>query len=206
MNSAFIKQWLKDNHSIDAMVVYKYGSRVYGTNTEKSDYDYVAITNDDSEGSYTGNNFDITVYSKKAFQEKINNHEISALECLWLDNNIDDMFSFTLDKEMLRDSISAKVSHCWVKGKKKIVVGSVPPKENDKYIGLKSIFHAFRICDYGCQIAEFGKIVEYDRANYIWNAMKHMTNDSWVSISSTYKQLLNTNMTKFRNLCPKSFQ
>lgn len=205
MTTDYITQWLKDTHNINVMKVYKYGSRVYGTFNETSDYDFIAICDDTSrEGSYAGDNFDVTVYSKNTFQQRIDNHEISALECLWVDNSHDNIFTFTLDKAILRESISEKVSHCWVKGKKKITTGSIPPKENDVYIGLKSLFHAFRICDYGCQIADFGKIVEYDRANTVWLGMRNMTDESFATISCAYKSYLNSEMTKFRNKCPKN--
>ena len=203
MNTEFIKQWLKDNHCIDVVKVYQYGSRVYGTNTNESDYDFIAISNNESDhGNYTWDNIDVTVYSFDIFQSRINKHEISALECIWVDN--DNLFTFTLDKAILRDAISAKTSHCWVKGKKKITVGSVPPKPLDKYIGLKSIFHAFRICDYGIQIAEFGKIVDYSRANHMWISLCNCANDSWDDIYNKYKTLFNNKISEFRIHCPKS--
>ena len=203
MNSTIVKNKLMEDYHIDVIKIYKYGSRVYGTNTKDSDYDFIAISNTvPVEQSYSWGNIDVTVYSKDEFQTKLNNHDISALECMWI-NGIDPIFTFNINKETLRESISAKVSHCWVKGKKKLTVGSVPPKADDKYIGLKSIFHAFRICDYGIQIAEFGKIVEYDRSNYIWNALKNFSNDSWDTISSAYKVELNNKMSTFRQFCPK---
>lgn len=204
MNTEFIKTLLKNDHNIDAIRVYQYGSRVYGTNTVDSDYDFIAITEQEPEQvNYMWDNIDVAVYSIKSFQDRIDRHEISALECLWIDGDTDSLFNFVLNKETLRDSISAKVSHCWVKGKKKLTVGSVEPKALDRYIGLKSIFHAFRICDYGKQIAKYGKIIDYSRVNYVWDDLRIFTDDYWETIYSAFKSELNNKMSEFRIYCPK---
>lgn len=205
MNTEFIKTLLKSDHNIDVIKVYQYGSRVYGTNKADSDYDFIAITEQEPEQvNYTWDNIDVTVYSIKTFQDRIDRHEISALECLWIDGDTDNLFKFNIDKETLRDSISAKVSHCWVKGKKKLTVGSVEPKALDRYIGLKSIFHAFRICEYGTQIAVHGKIVDYSATNYVWKAISNFSNESWDTIYNSYKIELNNKMSNFRIHCPKN--
>ena len=80
MNSEFIKTLLKNDHNIDAIKVYQYGSRVYGTNKPDSDYDFIVITeNEPNQTNYTWDNIDVTVYSIKSFQDRIDRHEISAL-------------------------------------------------------------------------------------------------------------------------------
>ena len=48
------------------------------------------------------------------------------------------------------------------------------------------------------------KIVEYDRANTVWLGMRNMTDESFATISCAYKSYLNSEMTKFRNKCPKN--
>lgn len=203
MNCDIVKSKLINEYHIDIIKVYQYGSRVYGTNTPESDYDFIAISNTQLDTmNYSWDNVDVTVYSVDEFQNRVDKHEISALECIWSDAD-DELFTFTLDLVRLRDSISTKTSHCWVKGKKKITVGSIPPKPMDKYIGLKSIFHAFRICDYGIQIAEFDKIVDYSRANHMWTALCGYSDSSWDSIYNKFKSEFNSKMTEFRIHCPK---
>jgi predicted nucleotidyltransferase len=66
--------------------IYLYGSRVYGTATEKSDYDFVVVIN--SEKLFLdvleiqGNH--VSVYNKKQFQELVDQHEeYIAKKSLW---------------------------------------------------------------------------------------------------------------------------
>ena len=70
---------------------YPYGSFIYQTNTEKSDIDYIAVYNSDIslnkiiEGKYNNDlKMNINVYSTNEFFNKIQNHEIDALECIFL--------------------------------------------------------------------------------------------------------------------------
>ena len=77
------QQILKDFNLVDNNVlnVYLYGSRVYGTNSEQSDYDYVVVCNSVSTESdrldSSDNPLSITLYSKENFQSKINENKIS---------------------------------------------------------------------------------------------------------------------------------
>lgn len=187
--------------------LFPYGSRLYGTITDKSDYDYIGVSLiEDEVGHYkVSSNVDLTVYYIEDFVDMIGNHEISAVECVWCDNLIEgkkNIFHFDLNTQKLRHSISNKVSHCWVKGKKKITVGSQPPRDDDYYIGIKSIFHAFRIVDFGIQIANFGEIRNYGSANKYWEWLVDFKG-SWEELEKEFKSKLNTRMSEFRILCPK---
>lgn len=103
---------------------------------------------------------------------------------------------------VLRESISEKISHSWVKGKKKLTVGSVPPREDDRRSGMKSIFHSFRICDYGIQIMERGKIIDYGSMNMYWDRLKNF-DGTWNDLSHEFKPEFNALKTKFKLICPK---
>lgn len=197
--------YVKINHP-SVTHVFPYGSRVYGTNSPISDYDFIGVSSDEKDnGQYhVSDTVEITIYSTRLFHEMLIDHHITALECLWRDNLIDcdTPFEFNIDLQKLRESISHKVSHCWVKGKKKLTVGSEPPRVDDRYVGLKSIFHAFRICDFGIQIAHFGYIENYASANKYWEWLSEF-DGSWNDLSKEFKSKLNTRMSEFRVLCPK---
>jgi len=73
--------------------IYLYGSRVYGTASESSDWDFIVIVEDDTEKismsnehSISGNdgNSDAVIMGVSFFQKRINEHQMNALECLWL--------------------------------------------------------------------------------------------------------------------------
>ena len=168
--------------------IFPYGSCVYNTNDEYSDVDLILV----GEGEIIINGkCDCQYYSKEEFQELIDQHEISALECIF--QGIEHEFTFNLDLEVLRRSISAKASNSWVKAKKKI-------NQGDIRIGQKSLFHSLRIVMYGCQIAEHGQIIDYQCANKYWDIIKNI--EDWELLKETFQPLKNQLNSKFRELAP----
>ncbi len=189
---------LKNDFNISS--IFYYGSTVYETNNEKSDIDLIVV------GMYenlklTISGIDIKYYSEKNFLNDIENHDLSCLECLWLDkkhiikNNL--FIEFELNKQKLRNEFSQKSSNSWVKAKKKLTV----EKDYSPYIGKKSAWHALRILDFGKQIAINEKIVDYTSCNDL--LPKILSCNSWDEINSQYKSLYNKKATEFREAAPK---
>lgn len=191
-------------------IIAPYGSRVYGTATEESDYDFIAI----DEGSWEKkefviNNINITRYGINSFKDTLFQNEISALETWFLPvslcpdiEKLHKWFEgvpFLMNFGTLRSSISQKASNSWVKAKKKLTV-----KEDFNYwVGKKSLFHAFRILDFGCQIAETGKIFDYSHANNYWERIKAIDSADWQVYYDTFKKEFNELHSKFKKLAPK---
>lgn len=179
--------------------IYPYGSRVYGTHSESSDYDFIVVyTGDYTKESQQYNSHDgrysAHTYSLSKWNELVVAHKIFALECLFLNDSYRTV-PFTLNNPTLRVEISSKSSNSWVKCKKKLEV------ENDYLTGIKSIFHAFRMPMFGIQIAKYGKIVDYSEANSLWfSEFKPMLTErpSWSEIKSVYQPRHNALMTSFR--------
>lgn len=186
--------------------VYPYGSRVYGTESPQSDYDYIVVAS--GKGVNDGQQYDsydktlsVHVYDSEHWQDLLDQHKIMAMECQFIRNSgyspilENRKFKFTLNKSVLRSEISAKASNSWVKCKKKLEV------ENDYYIGIKSLFHSFRIPYFGLQIAQTGEILYYHEANPLWNHdFKRLliSKPSWSWIKETYQQQHNKLLTEFR--------
>lgn len=190
----------------DVIGLYLYGSRVYGTNTEKSDYDYIAVTKrgeSDFQIINTESNCNITVYRDFHFVYLLENHEISALECYFLPGNfrlIDDFkHDLMIDNVKLRHAISAKSSNSWVKCKKKLTV----EKDYDPYIAKKSLFHSLRIAMFGKQIAEAGKIYDYSEANSLLAEIMSLPDD-WKVLDETFRERRNNILSNFRLNAHKS--
>jgi len=184
--------------------IYPYGSRVYGTFTESSDYDFIIVMNKEvKEYDLESNNINVHLYSIPGFINQLKNHKIEALECFFLPeycllkNSF--KFDFKLNKSVLRSSISEKASHSWVKAKKKLEV----EKDKNVYIAKKSLFHSFRIIDFGTQVAQYGKILNYHSSNNLWSEIKNNSNDTWQPYKEKYQKLFNEKMTEFRLLAPK---
>jgi hypothetical protein len=171
------------------------GSRIYQTNHENSDWDFYVIgdLNDNQKikiNSLPNCNFEF--FTKEEFQNEINNHEISALECLWTKEN---NFLFNLDLKILRKSIAQKASNSYVKAKKKLI-------DNEIEIAQKSLFHSFRILDFGTQIATNGKIQNYSSMNFILNEIKNLE-PNWNLWEEKFKKLHNQLHSEFKRKAPK---
>lgn len=79
---------------------------------------------------------------------------------------------------------------------------SVIPKEEDYYIGIKSIFHAFRILDYGIQIAKHRKIINFSSCNSIWFEINNRKWE-WLELDQTFRNRFRSLQTEFRKVAPK---
>lgn len=186
-----------------AINLYLYGSRVYGTNDDNSDYDYLMVSGIVQEpyAQFKHDNINVTVFSLEEWVKRLQQHEISALECLYLPdemvlkNSAD--YNVTIDSQMLRRAVSAKASNSFVKAKKKFTV------ENDIYTGKKSLFHALRIPMFGEQLAKHGKIVDYTVANHYWNQIRGCGIDDWNYFKKKYQPIFNNIMSSFRKVAPK---
>ena len=201
--------------------VFKYGSSVYRTKTEKSDLDIVYIADTDKEiyevlqskdfpfcSDYT-EKVDLHYISKESFIDLLNKHDIMALEVYYQmaeDQKL--MFPFNLNLDTLRRSVSAVCSNSWSKARKKLEI----PEEDD-YIGLKSLFHSIRILSFGIDIAKDNKIDylnvlidgEKISCSNFWHSLqqKYESGWRWPEFKAKYTPLQNANATEFRKLAPK---
>jgi predicted nucleotidyltransferase len=162
-----------------------FGSRVYGTHSEESDYDYLAIVPADrramSRQEYRRNAVNIQIYNRRHFQEDLDEHRIHALEAYFMpDGIVRAQFTFRLERRLLRSELMRKSSHSWVRAKKKMEI------ENDPVIGRKSLFHSLRILDFAIQIAARGAITDYSSANAYWEAICAAGRDDWAYHHAEY--------------------
>lgn len=194
-------KYLKDDN---ILAIYQYGSYVYGTNSEKSDKDIIVVL-ENTEISKENieelkKEYDVNIYSRHDFEKMIKEHEISALECLFLKDEFIIKYhhwDFNLNLQTLRNSISQKSSNSWVKAKKKFIV----EKDYAPYIGQKSAWHAIRMLDFGTQIAQHGCIVDYSSKN---DLLKEIMNcKTWEEIDLNFRKEYNQTASVFRQFAPK---
>lgn len=203
----FIREALMVRFNCKSNIVgmYQYGSRLYGTNDEDSDWDFVVVVDelDVPYAQYETEDFDIHLLSAKHYKNLLLEHDIMALECFYQKDPIMRFeVEFHISLPLLRKSISSVVNNSWVKAKKKMEL-----PEEDSYIGLKSLLHSFRILDFGIQIAVMNNI-HYSSANGLWIEMKDFwvgTHD-WDFYYGEYKQQHNELMTQFRKVAPKEIK
>jgi hypothetical protein len=181
--------------------LYQYGSRVYGTATARSDWDFVGIVSQKMREDFLRDQITIHFFTPDEFHHQLSIHEISALECLYLPDSCvwksTHPFTVRLDYVQLRHSLSAKSSNSWVKCKKKLTL----EKDYDLHVGRKSMFHAFRIILYGIQLCQSGRITDYAAANEIYEEICQYT--TWNELSERFKPRYNQLLSTFRILAPK---
>lgn len=176
--------------------VYNYGSQVYGCTTKHSDSDYIVVVESDNKDLYYSVNEDsanYTIYSEQRFIQRLREHHISTMECVFQHTNDPYVQCFNLNTELLRREISAVSSNSFVKCKKKLAIG-------EDYIGKKSMFHSLRILMFGIQIAKYGRIVNYAEANYLLPIIMKMKD--WREINEYCKPIFNDLKSQFKIVAP----
>ena len=189
---------LDDSNVINA---YCYGSRVYGTATKNSDYDFIFVVKKRDNEQFSDNLININFFTDEGHQQRLDEHEISALECQFLSPEFilkeTKKYKFNFDVAKLRHSLSRKSSNSWVKCKKKLTV----EKDYDLNVGRKSMFHAFRIMDYGFQLATEQKIYNYQSCNPLYHEI--MSRYNWDELFDTFKKDYNEWCSRFKSVTHK---
>ncbi len=158
----------------DIINVYPYGSRVYGTATEKSDYDFIVVYKSAflPNGAFRNNAIsseDRTIqgvcYSRSGFQDALNNYEIGAIECMFLPDEmvLRQVWPFKnhkWDKKEMSRKIITKASDSWHNAKMRL-------SDDDLETSKKGLWHSLRILLFGIQLKEHCKIVDFSGANFL---------------------------------------
>jgi len=179
------------------LYIFPFGSKVYGTDTEKSDEDYYVVVEGEEEKSYGIHEEEknIHVVSDRSFMNMILKHDIAAMECIFSNET---HYEFHLDLKTLRNSISAVVSNSFAKCRRKLRKGD----EFDPYGAKKSLFHSLRILDFGIQIAQHGRIVDFKRMNTYFYEIMAMDSDEFEDYRKKYEPIGQKLKAKLKALAP----
>ncbi len=200
--------YLTEKHTtipIESIVgIFQYGSRVYGTASENSDWDFVVINNANQDGLVETDEIDIHYLSVETYINKLKEHDIMCLEIYYSNKQLQPIKEFDVDFELdlqkLRHSVSSTCSNSFVKFKKKLTI-----EEEDNYIGVKSLFHSIRIAELGTRIAMGARNV-MTTDTYLWERIKEDAkecNYDWQTLNDIYKPIFNDEMSEFRAVAPK---
>lgn len=170
----------------DVLAIYPYGSRVYGTATEESDYDFIVVLKRGvlESGAFRQNaisddsgNIQGVLYSRGGFIDAINNYEIGALECLSLptDQVILRKWPFKVtgwhQKTMVKKVIA--------KASASRHVADLQAKSGYKDRAKKGMFHALRILHFGLQLKEHQKIIDFSACNPLYHEFQAIKDDQF---------------------------
>lgn len=158
----------------DVLNIYPYGSKVYGTQTEDSDSDFIIVYKSAflPNGAFRNNaisspdrQIQAVCYSRTGFQDAINNYEIGALECIFMPEELilKKKWPFKVNKWDIKElckKIISKASDSWH-------VATMQFKDGETEMAQRGVYHALRILEFGIQLKEYGKIINYGIAKEI---------------------------------------
>ena len=185
-------------HETRIQNVYVFGSRIYLTASETSDWDLLVIAKTPyPEKELVVGNFNIHILTLDRFLEGLKQHNIGRIECLLSPIKLKEEIKIPLEIKIpsLRHSISHICSNSWVKAKKKLEIG-------EYYIGIKSLFHSLRIAMFGIQLMNYGQIKDWNCANYLWDKLQSKI-WTWQELDQEFRLQKNKLMTEFRKLTIK---
>lgn len=180
-------------HQSRVFGAFVYGSQVYGTASKDSDTDVILVAKASSpEVEIKNDKFNVHIIVPDVFIKNAKDNHIKSLECLLAPDwaKIKDFdIPFVYSPGSFRHNISHTVSNSWVKCKKKL-------EQGDYYLGVKSIFHAVRIVDFGLQFAKTRKI-DFSSNNWMWDEIRSKK-WTWDELDSQYRDIRNSKLTEFR--------
>lgn len=195
--------------------IYLIGSRVYQTHRPDSDFDYLILLRGTGEiKEIETPEMSLHLVPEDRFLQALIDHEVEFVEALFHPLKEEIKLSFTLsslNKSKLRSSFSRKADHSYVKGKKKIIIEAQNPnlteeeREAELFRGRKSLFHAFRILEFGIQLATSNQI-DFNCAD-LWKEFSSFDfssgEESWKQWEAIFRPRFNQKKSQFRICCPK---
>jgi Nucleotidyltransferase domain len=182
-------------------LVVPFGSQVYGTVRPDSDRDFLVVFpgNDGPSGQeLTWDKSNFQTFTLADYQTALEAHQIHALEAYFAPKSpLSTLCPFTLNRAILRQALSQKASHSFVKAKKKIAV------EHDYLAGWKSLFHSLRILVFGIELAKNGALTDFAAANDYWQEIWAAQETDWQVLHTRWQPVHNALSSEFRKLAPK---
>lgn len=199
----------------DVLNVYLMGSRLWGTASDESDYDFVIVMKDtynvsNGEILISVEGVDAYVCNLVTFDEGLVDHILIHLVALcvptifvWLQRH---HFSFSFSEHFslaqLRDTVSSEGLRTWRKAKKKFKDELKPDHSR------KLIIHCLRELLLGIELASTRTILHFGAANHLFEEMKRETSEEWQFYKRKYKPIVFKLLTELRldeEDAPKSY-
>eukprot|EP01124_Arcella_intermedia_P012136 TRINITY_DN1843_c0_g1_i2.p1 TRINITY_DN1843_c0_g1~~TRINITY_DN1843_c0_g1_i2.p1 ORF type:complete len:668 (-),score=122.65 TRINITY_DN1843_c0_g1_i2:1069-3072(-) len=190
------------------------GSRLYGTATESSDWDYIAVTsqkttnlvNPSPSAEMTEYNLkdyrftveyeidvytcqsqaiNITFYSEEYFTLLLRSHNIGVLECLYRPREYVLLNKLQISSWKL-DIDVLKRSLIW-QSKRELIVARKKLREGKVRKAKKLLFLSIRTLLYGLDLIKDHQITNYECANALWDEINNSPQNNWKNLYSPFK-------------------
>ena len=179
-------------HPLKTRNIYIYGSQVYGTAREGSDWDIILVganllAHEELKKKFGDELLNIHIITPDKFSEGLKNHDIMNLECIFAPSwaKLQEKISvedFVVNPKKLIKNNLAQSFDSWRGAKRRI-------NDGDIYRGLKGVFHSLKMLMFAIQILEHGKIVDYSAANYLYSEIHGCDEYDWDYFRDKYLPL-----------------
>jgi hypothetical protein len=167
--------------------IYTFGSRVYGTYNESSDWDFVVVANTpDTNREINWFNLNIHLMTVDQYLQHLKEHRSFAVECFYAPKEFRlqelSRFVWQPNKKSLIHSFTHISNSAW---------DSFNARYEDNYqSALKCVFHSLRVPHFGIQILKSGKIENFKECNHFFEKLqsKNWTKEEIVSEFSEYRE------------------
>jgi predicted nucleotidyltransferase len=178
-------------HPLKIRNITLYGSQIYGTAREGSDYDLIMVAghlleHEEKRATVNGVLLNIHIITPDKFLADLKMHNIMNLECLFAPEwaRLQEKLTLPVEinvKKLIKNNLAQSYSS-WQGGKMKIQKYDFPR-------GLKSIFHSIRMLMFAEQIAAHGKITNFPAANHLYSEIVDCDKIEWSYFREKYLPL-----------------
>ena len=164
----------------DCCGLYVHGSTIFA-NQPPHDLDLIAVVDhakqevpqDSPDSQFTLGRCEVSVYERRTFLEKLEAMDLTMLTCLstpkrFVLKELQDarLRDFKLDLAVLEESVVSYAEYTWMKAQR------VLNEWKDPYKSSKNAYFVFRVLEFGCQLADHGRIVNLKAANHKWDVIR----------------------------------
>lgn len=194
---------LKKNNIVN---FYLFGSRLFGTANEKSDFDFIVVVNE-WDGPFVlqceDPSIDLTVYSIKVFKEKVLKNSYHEMLMIWLPKEYKlletlsplEIIGSKIQSSNFRSTISLQAKQVWERSKETF-------EKKDYVRAKKGIVHALRIFILACQMSK-GCISDWTGAVKYTELMNKYENETdWKKINEIFRPIYNELHLEFTKSAP----
>lgn len=199
---------IPETEIIDLLLV---GSRLHGTASPASDYDFILIVKDGThlpEGNKVEReDLDVTIFTRSEYLAKLNaGDDWQTIEPLWLPSACRWIFKedflprYNSDMSKLRVAVSsiANKGHAYAK--------ILMTKENNFNLGKKNLAHEIRNLRLGIQIVKFGSITDYTESKEIYEQIMAETETDWEFYNLRWGSVAMAHQKEFISITPKKIK
>jgi len=161
--------------------LYYHGSVIFG-NKNPHDVDLLAIIDEPTlrplkasskDSQFTLGRYEVSVFTRDFWLRKLEEMDLTMLTCLslapeFVARPLEDrrMKEAIVDLGKLRESIVSYAEYTWLKARR------VLERWKDVYKASKNIYFVFRVLEFGVQLAEHKRIVNFTAANHWWGHIR----------------------------------